>query len=144
MASFASGVPIEIRTPSPADGDPRLVARLREVHGVVAEAQPDEVGLGRRDAPAVRHERLADPVAFLDDGLDPVQQFRLGGQRGDRGRLRDGIDAEGEHRLAHRGRYRLVPDQEADPQTRQSVGFGEGAKDRDVGPLPVQLNAVRH
>ena len=62
--SVASGSPTLTRTPSPCerpDQHPGRVEALRERRRVVAEREPDEVGLAVRDGPALR--RAARPAA---------------------------------------------------------------------------------
>ena len=126
------------------DADPGAIAGVGEVGRVVTQPQPDEVSLGGRDRPALARQLGGDPVPLGDDRLDPIEQLGLGGQRRDRGRLGQRVHGEGQHRLADRSGHRLVPDQEADPQSRQPVSLGEGPHHRHVGPVPVQRQPVRH
>src|SRR3984885_14041445 len=137
-----------------ADGDPRAlarvgadrdrprVARLRERGCLVAQAQPDEVRLGRGDGPAIRPERLADAVAFLDYGLHPLKELVLGVEGGDRGGLGYCVHGEREHGLADGLGNRLMADKEADAEARQAVGLGEGTQHGHVGTVAVEADAV--
>src|SRR6516164_2654192 len=56
-----------------ADRDALVEAGGGEVQGVLAEAQPDEVGLGRGDVPAVGDQRLTYPGPLLDGELYPLE-----------------------------------------------------------------------
>ena len=127
-----------------ADGDALVEAGRGEVQGVLAQAEPDEVGLGRGNIPAVGDQRLAHPGPLLDGVLHPLEQLVLGGQRGHRGGLRDAVHAERQHGRPGRGRDRLGRDHEPGAQPGQAVGLGEGAQDRHVRPVAVEVQAVGH
>ena len=67
--------------PSAANGrddEPGVEQALGDGHRVGAGGQPDEVALRLRDAPALRDERRAQPVAALGDHVDALEQLGLG------------------------------------------------------------------
>src|SRR3984957_8420514 len=66
-----------------ADGDADRLAGGGERYRVLAEPEPDEVGLGGRHGPAVGEQRLAGPGPLLDRELDAFEQLGLSGQGGE-------------------------------------------------------------
>ena len=58
-----------------ADGDALVEAGRGEVQGVLTQAEPDEVGLGGGNGPAVGDQRLAHPGPLLDGELYALEQL---------------------------------------------------------------------
>ena len=123
--------------------EPRLLGRCREVAGPLPQPEPDEVGLGVGDEPALPSQHLDHPGAFCDQRVHALLQLVERRERRHGRSLRDRVHAERRRRLAQGGRDRRVRHGIADAKAGQAVGLGEGAQHHDVGAVTVELEAAR-
>ena len=133
--SLASVSPMEIRAPSPANGRTTIpsssaAAANSAVRSPAANQTklPCASGNGEPDV----GQALDHALPLGDEALDPLEQLRLGAQRGDGGRLGDVRDAERQADRAQGGGDRRRGDGVPDPEAGQAVGLGEGARGDDV------------